>query len=357
MKRKAILKFIRYLLFFTVLVFLTFWFIFKNQNMEELMNIVGSSNKLYIFLGAIFMFLFFLMEALNVRKLLSYFGEKISIIKALKFTFICFFFSSITPASTGGEPVETYYMSKEKISAAKGALALLIKLCGYQIATITIGIICAILNPNVLNNGLIWLFLLGVTVNGISVIFMLIFIFSQKLTNATLNICMKILNHFKFKKIDKIKNSIEIEVKKYSESSIFIKSHKKEFFKSILMMFVQISFYYMVPFFVYKSFGLNNHNILQLYAIQAILYCTVSGLPLPGSVGISETVFLGIYGIAFGETLLSGAMLLTRGITFYLYVILSLIVVLINALRMKDIPGEINDPILALDNGNIDEQK
>ena len=41
-------------------------------------------------------------------------------------------------------------------------------------------------------------------------------------------------------------------------------------------------------------------------------------------------------------------MLLTRGITFYLYVIISLIIVFINALRMKDIKSELDEPTLAL---------
>ena len=87
--------------------------------------------------------------------------------------------------------------------------------------------------------------------------------------------------------------------------------------------------------------------------MQAVLYTTVSGFPLPGSVGVSETVFLGIFGGVFGEKLLSGAMLLSRGITFYWYVIISLIVVVINAIRMKNVRGEIDEKIIEVENEKV----
>ena len=83
--------------------------------------------------------------------------------------------------------------------------------------------------------------------------------------------------------------------------------------------------------------------------MQAVLYTTVSGLPLPGAIGVSETVFLGIFGVAFGQDLLKGAMLLNRIDTFYLFVIISLIVVIINAIRMKNVKGEIDKQVLAFD--------
>ena len=129
---------------------------------------------------------------------------------------------------------------------------------------------------------------------------------------------------------------------KYSESSRYIKEHKKEFVMSIVRVFVQILLYFMIPFCVYKAFGLDEYNIFQLFTMQAVLYTTTSGLPLPGAIGVSETAFLTIFGGAFGTALLSSAMLLNRGISFYIFMIVSVIVVLINAIRKKDVVGEID---------------
>ena len=70
--------------------------------------------------------------------------------------------------------------------------------------------------------------------------------------------------------------------------------------------------------------------------MQAILYTTVSGIPIPGAVGVSETLFLKLYGEAFGKTLLNGAMLLFRFASFYLYIIIFLVVFLIVASKTKN---------------------
>ena len=347
MRKKTNRKMLRNVFFFLGLMLFTFWFIFKDQDMGELFSVVASADKVYLILGIVCMFMYYLIEAYNVRSILVELGErKISIFSGLKFTFIGFFFSSITPASTGGQPIEIYYMNKENINGAKATLALLIELCGFQISTIFYGVLCAILNPYLLKDGLVWLFLLGLTINGFALTLMLICIFSPKLTRKILNVIVKMLRIFKVKNVEFKKAKLELELEKYIESSAFIKSHMKTFTKAILRVFVQIGFYYLVPFCVYKAFGLSSHNMFELFAMQAVLYTTVSGLPLPGSIGVSETVFLRIFGIAFGKTLLGGAMLLSRGVTFYLYVIISLIVVIINAVKKKKIKSEIDKKII-----------
>lgn len=349
MRKKANLRFIRNLIFFLGLIVFTFWFLFRDQDMEEIFAVIGSADKKFLLIATGLMLIYFFTEAYNIRSILKTFGEKVSLLNALKFTWIGFFFSSITPAASGGQPVEVYYMTKENISGAKGTMTLLIQLCGFQISTISLAIICAIINPSILNGGLIALFFIGILINGFALALMLIAIFSQKLTKKLINILIKILRFFKTKNIDAKKIKIEEGLEKYNESSIFIKSHKKDFIKAILRVFVQIAFYYSIPYCVYRSFGLNTYNFFQIFTMQAVLYTTVSSLPLPGAIGVSETVFLKIFGVAFGNELLSGAMLLNRSITFYLFVVITLVVVIINAIRMKNVKGEIDKDVIELE--------
>ena len=340
MRKNTVFKIIRNLLFSIALIILTFWLLFREKDIGELISIVRSANGTFVLLGIGLMFLFFFTEAYNVRSILNLLNEKISLLKALKFTFIGFFFSSITPAATGGQPLEIYYMRKDGILGANATMALLIQLCGYQISTILLGIVCAILSPSILQGGFIWLFLLGLTINGFALSIMIICIFSKKLTKKIITIFINVLKFLRIKNLDEKKQSIEKGLEKYS--SVFIKTHKHEFIKAVLRVFLQIAFYYSVPFCVYKAFGLNSQSLFRIFKIQAVLYTTVSSLPLPGAIGISETVFLGVFETVFGQKLLSGAMILSRGITFYLYVIVRLIVVIINAMKTKSIKTEEN---------------
>ena len=157
---------------------------------------------------------------------------------------------------------------------------------------------------------------MGLLLNGSALALLLIGVFSKKLTKKLVNTFINILKFFKLKNVDRKKDRIEEGLEQYNESAIYIKSHKEEFIKAILRVFLQIGFYYSVPFCVYKAFGLSGNNFFQIFTMQAVLYTTVSGIPLPGAIGISETVFLGIFGVAFGEELLHASMLLSRGITF-----------------------------------------
>ena len=340
MKKKKILKTLRELLVFVLLILITYWLLFKDQDMMELLNIVRSANILYIILGIFLMFMFYFIESTNVRYLLKLFGQKISRPKALKFTFIGFFFSAITPAASGGQPMEIYYMTKEKISGPKATMALLVQLCGYQISTIVLGIVCAIINPTILHDELVWLFIMGVSINILGMILFIVCIFSRRITRKLVNIFIKLLKVFRVRKIDEKIEKINKALETYTESSVFIKSHKREFFKLVLRVLIQTSFYYSVPFCVYKAFGLSGYNLFHLFTMQAVLFSTVSGIPLPGAIGISEMVFLKIFVPAFSDKLIKGSMLLSRGITFYLYVIVGLITVIFNVFKTRNITEE-----------------
>jgi len=349
-KKKANIKLIRNLVFFLLLIIFTFWFIFKDQDLNELLKALKQSNIIYIIISAFLMFLVYFMESINVRSILISLGEKkFSILKALKYTSIGAFFSAITPAATGGQPVEIYYMSKDGIKSYNGTMAMLIQLCGFQISTLSFSIICAILNPNLLKDGIIWFYLLGLTINGFALIMMLLGIFSSKVTNRILNFVLKIIKISKIKNYDLIKKKIEEGLMEYSKSSAYIKENKSEFIKAIIRVFIQIFIYHSIPYFIYKSFGLNELSFFNFFTMQAVLYTTVSGIPLPGAIGVSEMLFLKLYGAAFGSVLLSGAMLLYRFVSFYLYVIIFLFVVIINGIKSKNIESDIDKNIKEID--------
>ena len=86
---------------------------------------------------------------------------------------------------------------------------------------------------------------------------------------------------------------------------------------------------------MYCAFGFGEYNIIQIISLQAILYATVSGIPLPGAVGVSEGGFLAIFRHIYSENMVNSAMLLSRGINFYLFVIISSIVAMIGTIREK----------------------
>ena len=69
--------------------------------------------------------------------------------------------------------------------------------------------------------------------------------------------------------------------------------------------------------------------------MQSVLYATVSGIPSPGAVGVTEAAFMGIFKNVYPEEIISSAVLLNRGINFYLFLIISGVITAVNHLLVR----------------------
>lgn len=328
-------KMIKNLILFILLIILTFYILLKDQNMGDIFNVLNGVNKIYILVGIGAMIIYLLLETVNLGRTLKVLNEKSSFLKNFKYVLIGFFFSAITPAASGGQPMQIYYMHKEKISVANSTLALLINLCSFQIISITFAIVSLIFNHMYLTVGLKWFFALGITLNSTALALLLIGIFSKRLSAWLIKVSIKILKFFKIRKMEEKQQKLENELNKYHGSAIYIKQNKKMMVKTLITTFIQTMVYYSIPYWVCCAFGINQYNIFEIIALQAILYATVSGIPLPGAVGVSEGGFISIFATIFTPAIISGAMLLNRGISFYLFVLISGIVVMVNIFRDK----------------------
>lgn len=337
MKEKG--KFIRNLLVFILLIVLTFYILLKDQDILEIFNIISSVKIQYILIGIICMAFYIVLEAVNIGRTLKALNEKSKFLNNIKYALIGFFFSSITPAASGGQPMQIYYMYKDNISVSNSTLTLLLNLLSMQISTIGIALVSLIFNYNYLNNFLIVCFIVGVTLNLTALILLLIVIFSKRMSAGLIKITIKILKFFKVKNIEQKREKFECELEKYQENAVFVRNNKKLILKTLITTLVQFLIYYSITYWVYRSFGFTEHNILQLISMQSVLYATVSGIPSPGAVGVSEGAFIQIFRQVYSETMISSAVLLNRGINFYLFVIISGVITIINQLRMNKFVG------------------
>ena len=335
LKKQGIKSLVMSISLFLLLFLLTFWLIFNDQDMGAILDVANDANILWIFAGLLLMVGYFLVQAWNVKSILGSLGQKISLLKMFKFTLIEFFFCAMTPSATGGQPLEIYYMSKEGISVPKATMAIFVQLCGYQIAVMTLGIISVLFLPVKLPPAVFMFFTIGLLINGVALLVLLSCVFLPKITQIVGNAFIKFAHKLHLKKADKMEEKLNDSLAQYAENATYIKRHKKEFLKAVGRVFAQVAVYYLVPFCVYKAFGFSEHNIFELFAMQSVLFIATAGFPIPGAVGLSESVFLSLYGTIFGLDIINSAMLLHRGITFYGFVIISMLIVLANIVFLK----------------------
>ena len=351
MDKSKIIKYIRSLIIFVLLIVITFWVVFKDQSEGELINVLKSSNWTYVLYGILLMFTFFCMEAINIGRMLRHLGEKSTFLRNFKYALIGNFFSAITPASSGGQPMQIYYMHKDGISIGSSSLTLLVNITCVLFVTITLSIFNLFFNYQYMNTGLWLFFAYGTIVNSAAIILFMIAIFSEKTLNKLLDIAKKILKRFTYGWMKKVKNGqltnkrklltkihekhekriekIEEHVSKYRENAQHIKKNKGIVVRSLILYYIQYTIYFSVAYFAYMAAPIKEHvhNWFDLTSLQSILFGIVSGVPLPGAVGISEATYLQLLKNVIPEDLINSVMLLSRTMNFYLFVFISGIVV------------------------------
>ena len=333
MKKKSNL--IRNFIFFLILIAITFYILLKDQSIPMIFEIIVSIKVPYLLLGIACMVLYLVCEAINIGRTLKALKEKSCFWQNLKYALIGFFFSSITPAASGGQPMQIYYMYKDNISVPSSTLALLINLSSMQIITISFALISLCFNYQYLNQVLVICFIIGIGLNMTALALLIIGIFSKRMSNGLIHIAIKVMKFFRVKNIEQKKEKLELQLVKYQESAIYIKKNKMLMLKVVLTTAIQFLLYYSITYWTYRAFRFSRHNILEIIMMQSVLYATVSGIPSPGAVGVTEGAFTEIFRNVYPESMMSSAVLLNRGINFYLFVIISGVVVMINQIKWK----------------------
>lgn len=334
MKKKK--RFIQNFILFIILIGITFAIVFKDQDINSILEILSKVNKRYILIACISILGYIICEALNVKRNLKALEENVSIIKCIKYTMINIFFSGITPSSTGGQPMEVYYMHKDGVKISNGTLCVLVQSCSFQIITLSFAIISIFFNMKYMTISLWVLFGIGFILNSIILLIYLIAIFSKRLSDFAIKLIVKIMKKLRIKNIEEREEKLKKGLESYQDSSKYIKNNKNVVLKTLITTAFQIFFLYGVTYFVCQSFGMLEYNIFKIVSMQAIVYTSTSGIPLPGAVGISESNFIIMFKNIFSQDIATSAMLLSRGVSFYLIVIISGVIVIVNEISRKE---------------------
>ena len=335
MQKKQSKKFLKNSLFFILIIFLTYYFVLRNNNLSSIITITKGAKSNFIILAICSMFFFFVLQSVNLKFLLNKLDERISLLKCLKYTLLCFFFSGITPGATGGQPVEVYYMNKDGINGSKSTLAVLVQLFGYKIACLLLTLLAFIIHFNLLSNTNKIVFCLGFIIYLVPLILIILCIFNPSFIIKITNVVINFLYRIGFKSVKEKQKIVDSEIDKYNTYSCFFKENKDIFIKSILMFLVGVICSYFVSYFVYRALGFNEYGFAPIILSQALLYAMASWVPLPGAIGASEFAYLSIFGHFYSGNALVSAMLLCRGITFYLFIIMGFLMYLLAFFKRK----------------------
>ena len=301
-------------------VFLTIYGVFHGEDLSSMMDAIHRADKRWLIPGIALVAFFIWGESIIIWYMMRSSGIQLKKRTCFLFSSVGFFFSCITPSASGGQPMQIYYMKKEKISIPVSTVILMIVTITYKLVLVVIGIGIAIFGRGFLHKyleGILPVFYLGLALNIFCVTFMTILVFHPLLAKAIMVKGMKLLErlHLVKKKDGRLKK-LEDSMDTYRNTAAYLKNNPFVIVKVIGITFIQRMALFAVTWFVYQAFGLHGTGFWEILFLQAVISVSVDMLPLPGGMGISETLFLNIFSPVFGGLLLPG-MVLSRGLGYY----------------------------------------
>ena len=314
----------------------TLYVIWRELDGQDIIGALKHANPLWVVIAALFGILYFLTDAMNIGRCLKLMGYNMNYGKLLKYSFAGFFFSSVTPSSTGGQPGQLYFMAKDGIKVSSGAFSLLCALLSFQIVSVVWGVIGAFFAPHgfwEMTGKFAYVFPVGFALNIGIIVMLFCVLFSRRMTRLFSCIALKLPGKKPVKPGDKYKTLRSLA--SYRQASKLMSKHKIVFFKMLLNSFVQITVFFSIPFLCAKALGATDLTWWQGICTQGALFLSVSSLPLPGAAGVTEYGYALFFEGLIPETILGSTLLMSRFWNFIIPLIESALGMLILQLKPK----------------------
>ena len=313
-------KIIKNGVFLLTVFLLTVYGVFHGEDLQQMYTAIGKADICWLVSG-IFLVVFFIWgESMIIWYMMRSFHIFLKKRICFLFSSVGFFFSCITPSASGGQPMQLYYMKKEKIPVPVSAVVLMIVTITYKLVLVAVGIGILFFGGGFRSHylkGILPVYYMGLVLNVVCVGFMTGLVFHPRMAEYILIKGEQLLLKLHIMKgLEKRKKKLRDAIQVYRETAQYLKMNKRVLVFVILFTFVQRFALFAVTWMVYRSFGMTGTRMADVVLLQAVIAVAVDMLPLPGGMGISEALFLRSFAPVFGPLLLP-AMVLSRGLGYY----------------------------------------
>jgi uncharacterized protein (TIRG00374 family) len=299
-----------------------FILVFSTQSLGNLMQQVARLDTRWIILSFVFMFLYWFFESLSLHVISVFHGFKEKIRNSLSYTMVGQFFNSITPFATGGQPAQVLYMMKNGIDSANASSIVMLKFVAFQSVLTVYSLLIIIFTFKDFNARVPYLLpftVLGLGVHASMIGISMLFSYNRIFTEKILKFIFKILKKIRIIKGDEIEaeKNLEDSLSKFHDNAFLLKKNPKLLIKLFIFTMIQLSFFFSIPYLIYRGFGTNSISFVELFATAVFIATVISIIPLPGAAGGAEISSYTFFHFYFEGNAVFTAMLLWRIITFY----------------------------------------
>lgn len=298
-------------------------------------NIVESLQQIsvgFLFISVICMFLYWLLEAMSLHLVTKAIYPKQKFKNTLVISMLGQYFNCITPSSTGGQPMQAYYLMKCGASLSTAMTALLCKFIVYQFTLTAYSIVVLLMRFNYFTQDLgplMILVVVGFVINTMVIIGLLMLAFFKNFVIKVADWIIKLLGKMRIvKNVEERTEFLNEQLEEYHANFQFIKTQPVLIMKMFVLTAIQLTIYFSISYIIYLGFHLTGTDFLTIISCQAFVLMISAFMPLPGALGAAE----GSYTAFFSKIFVKGAnsfvgvsTFIWRFLTFYLPIIAGLI--------------------------------
>ncbi len=306
---------------FGLTAFLILYFIFSDGGFVDLVNSGLKINTVWLLIAIFVHILNLTLDMTIIYMFLKETCPEMTLYKAFICSMTGQFFCAVTPSATGGQPMQVVSMSRLGVRPAKTTAALIQKFLVWQFTLTTVCVIAVVARFGFFAQFLdppMWIAsLIGFAAQIALIVALLLASFCKPLTTKVVNGFIHFLGRIHIIKDpeEKIKN-VDETLTSFHDSNKTLNKNKELLIKVYAITAVQMMSYFLVPYCIARSFGIDC-NVFDMLCAQAYVNMVSCLVPLPGGSGAAEYCFSVFFGSYFSGITIKSAILLWRTITYY----------------------------------------
>ena len=248
------------------------------------------------------------------------------------------YYDNLTPWATGGQPFQMLYLYKHGIDLGTACSLPLVKFT-IRVFVVNIAILLLYIFGNVtgqVNTVIVVAAFVAVAFNFVLPVALVVFTINKEWGEKVVRLLVKLAYRIKFvKDFDKTLNKYTRYINDFLSASKYLSRHQKLLVIVAVLSLVFLFAIHSIPYFVIKSLGYQDVNILQIIILTLFTLQAASYVPTPGAAGAAEGIFYVIFASIVKGGYIFWAVLLWRLIVYYLPILIGICIQILDAIKGK----------------------
>ncbi len=304
----------------TLSIVVLLYCLFTTDGITTLGRLVTQLKPQWVFMAVASVAVCWIMEGFVLHLLCLHLYPQWGFGQSFSVGMIGLLYSALTPFSTGGQPMQIYSMHKMGMDTGKAGSIIAVKTLTYQVVMVLYSLVAVAAKLHFFQTSVSnfsFVTIIGLLTNSIFIALVFLFMLSEATTDRIVTVVIQFLHKVKLcrhpkERYEKIHGQLEM----FHDASRLMGNSAKLYLTAMGISAVQITLNSLIPYFIYRSFGLHTAPVTTMVAAQVFVAMVSAFVPLPGASGGAEGSFYLFFGMFFQSAILP-AILLWRFLTYY----------------------------------------